>query len=305
MPSYIIRRMFLAVVAVIGVTIVVFIAARLSGDVVYLIAPQDATESEIAHIRTELGLDRPIWVQYARFAERLVTGDFGESIRYRRPAMDVILSRVPATVQLAVAAFVFSMTFGIILGVIAARSRGSWVDSAARLFAVLGQSMPNFWIGMMAILVFAVWLGWLPTSGREGWKYLVLPATTLGLFTMAAVMRITRSAMIEALDAEYVKFLRAKGVPEWQITWKHALRNSLVPVTALAGIQLGNLLGGAVIVETVFSWPGVGSVMIEAINNRDYPLIQAGVLLTSIFLISLNLIVDLLFGVIDPRIRYT
>jgi peptide/nickel transport system permease protein len=303
--TYIVRRILLAIAAVIGVTIIVFIAARLSGDVVYLIAPQDATETELAQIRTELGLDRPLWVQYGRFAEGLATGDFGNSIRYRRPAMEVILSRVPATVELAVAAFVLSMTLGIVLGVVAARTRGTIIDGTARLLAVLGQSMPNFWIGIMAILVFAVWLGWLPTSGREGWRYLILPACTLGLFTMAAVMRITRSAMIETLDAEYVKFLRAKGVPEWHVTWKHALRNSLVPVIALAGIQLGNLLGGAVIVEAVFSWPGIGSVMIEAINNRDYPLIQAGVLLTSIFLISLNLFVDLLFGVIDPRIRYS
>jgi len=304
MVAYTLRRLGLMVVTVIGVTIVVFIAARLSGDVTYLIAPQDATPAELARIRTELGLDRPIWIQYWRFIEGLMSGDFGESIRYRRPAMELILSRLPATVQLAVTAFTISTVLGIWLGVASARRRGTWIDDLIRMGAVLGQSMPNFWIGTMAILLFAVVLGWLPTSGRDGWQHLVLPAATLGVFTMAAIMRITRSAMLQTMDTEYIKFLRVKGVPEGTIIWKHALRNSLIPVLALAGIQLGNLLGGTVIVETVFSWPGIGSVMIEAITNRDYPLIQAGVLLVSLLLISLNLIIDLLFAVIDPRIRY-
>lgn len=304
MGRYILRRLGLALITIVGVTLIVFVAARLSGDVVLLIAPSDATDADLAVLRAELGLDRPVWVQYQRFLADLIHGDFGDSIRYRRPAMDIILSRLPATIQLALTAFAAGAGLGLWLGIVAARRRATWLDGAIRMVAVLGQSMPNFWIGIMAILVFAVTLGWLPTSGRGGLAHLVLPAATLALFTLASILRITRSAMLETLDSEYVKFLRLKGVPEQTIAWKHALRNSLIPVLALGGIQLGNLLGGAVIVETVFSWPGIGSAMAEAISNRDYPLIQAGVLLTSLFLIALNLIVDLLFGVIDPRVRY-
>ncbi len=304
MARYILRRLGLALITIIGVTMLVFVAARLSGDVVLLIAPQDATEPELAVIRAELGLDRPVWVQYQRFVVDLAQGDFGDSIRYRRPAMEIILDRLPATLQLALTAFAAGTALGLLLGIVSARRRGTWIDATVRMTAVLGQSMPNFWIGIMAILIFAVILGWLPTSGRDGMLHLILPAGTLALFTMASIMRITRSSMLETLGSEYVKFLRAKGVPEQTIAWKHALRNALIPVLALGGIQLGNLLGGAVIVETVFSWPGIGSAMADAIANRDYPLIQAGVILTSLFLIALNLAVDLLFGVVDPRVRY-
>ena len=201
-------------------------------------------------------------------------------------------------------AFLVAVVVGLSLGILAARTRGSAIDRAARTFAVFGQSMTHFWIGMMAILIFAVTLRWLPTSGSGTWLHLIMPALTLATFPMAAIMRITRSSMLETLDAEYVKFLRVKGLAERLIVWKHALRNALIPVVALSGIQLGNLLGGAVIVETVFSWPGLGNLMVESIVSRDYPVIQSGVLMIAIFLISLNFVVDMLFGIIDPRIRY-
>ncbi len=305
MGTYFLRRLRLALVTVIGVSIIVFVATRLSGDVVLLLLPQDATQAEIARFRGELGLDRPYVVQYARFAWGVLHGDFGESIRYRQPAMELVLSRLPATLQLAFSSFVIATVAGVMLGVAAARRRGSWLDLAARMVSIGGQSMPNFWVGIMAILVFAVSLGWLPTSGREGLSYMILPTLTLALAPIASVLRITRSAMLETLESESVKFLRVKGAPEWLIVWKHALRNALIPVVALSGLQLGFLIGGTVIVETVFAWPGLGNLLVEAIATRDYPIVEAGVAVISVFLILLNLAVDLLFGVIDPRVRFT
>lgn len=304
MLSFVLRRLQLALITVFGVTLIVFIAARLSGDVVYTLVSDAADQEEIEKVRKELDLDRPAWLQYVSFVANVARGDFGRSIRYQRPVVEVIAERIPKTVQLGLTAFAVAIVGGISLGILAARTRGSIVDRAVRTFAVLAQSMPHFWIGMMAILIFAVTLRWLPTSGSGTWLHLIMPALTLATFPMAAIMRITRSSMLETLDAEYVKFLRVKGVTERLIVWKHALRNALIPVVALSGIQLGNLLGGAVIVETVFSWPGLGNLMVESIISRDYPVIQSGVLMISIFLISLNFAVDLIFGIIDPRIRY-
>jgi ABC-type dipeptide/oligopeptide/nickel transport system permease component len=305
MLSFFLRRLKLALITIFGVTLLVFGAARLSGDVVYQIVGDAANQEEIENMRRELGLDRPVWMQYFVYVAEVAQGDFGRSIRYQRPVIEVIAERIPKTVQLGLTAFVAAIVAGISLGILAARTRGSVIDRAARTLAVLAQSMPHFWIGIMAILIFAVILRWLPTSGSGTWQHLVMPALTLATFPMAAIMRITRSSMLETLDAEYVKFLRVKGLAERLIVWKHALRNALIPVVALSGIQLGNLLGGAVIVETVFSWPGLGNLMVESIVSRDYPVIQSGVLMIAVFLITLNFLVDLVFGVIDPRIRYT
>jgi peptide/nickel transport system permease protein len=303
MSTYVLRRLGVALLTVIGVMLIVFIALRASGDVVYLLAPQDASAAEIQHLRVQLGLDRPLLVQFVRFAAALLHGDFGTSIRYHQPVLGLIASRLPATVQLVVAAFVVAEVVGIAAGVTAARSAGRWIDGLLRLIAVVGQSVPSFWLGMMAILVFAVKLGWLPTSGRAGLRYFVLPTLTLAFSTMASIMRITRSALIQNLDSEYVRFLRLKGTPERLIVWKHGLRNALIPVTALSGLQLSGLLGGTVVVETVFNWPGFGSLLVEAIGNRDYPIIQGAVFVTSLFLTLLNLAVDTSFLFIDPRVR--
>ena len=304
MLSFFLRRLKLALITILGVTLIVFVAARLSGDVVYSLVGDAANTEEIETMRRQLGLDRAVWMQYFIYVGNVAQGDFGRSIRYQRPVTDVIAERVPFTVQLGLTAFFVSIVLGVSLGILAARTRGSFVDGAVRTIAVVGQSMPHFWIGMMAILVFAVTLRWLPTSGAGGMSHLVMPALTLATFPMAAILRITRSSMLETLDAEYVKFLRVKGLAERLIVWKHALRNALIPVIALSGIQLGNLLGGAVIVETVFSWPGLGNLMVESIVSRDYPVIQSGVLMIAVFLISLNFLVDLIFGFVDPRIRY-
>jgi peptide/nickel transport system permease protein len=304
MLAFFLKRLQLALITIFGVTLLVFIAARLSGDVVYTLVDASASQEEIDKMRKQLDLDRPVWMQYISYVGHVARGDFGRSIRYQRPVVEVIAERIPKTVQLGLAAFAFAVGTGLTLGILAARMRGSAVDRAVRTLAVFAQSMPHFWIGIMAILIFAVTLRWLPTSGSGTWQHLVMPALTLATFPMAAILRITRSSMLETLDAEYVKFLRVKGLAERLIVWKHALRNALIPVVALSGIQLGNLLGGAVIVETVFSWPGLGNLMVESIVSRDYPVIQSGVLMISIFLISLNFVVDLIFGVIDPRIRY-
>ena len=305
MLAFFLRRLKLALITVFGVTLLVFIAARLSGDVVYQIVGDAANKEEIENMRRELGLDRPVWMQYFVYVAEVAQGDLGRSIRYQRPVIELIAERIPKTVQLGLTAFVVAIVTGVSLGILAARTRGSVIDRAVRTLAVLAQSMPHFWIGIMAILIFAVILRWLPTSGSGKWQHLVMPALTLATFPMAAIMRITRSSMLETLDAEYVKFLRVKGLAERLIIWKHALRNALIPVVALSGIQLGNLLGGAVIVETVFSWPGLGNLMVESIVSRDYPVIQSGVLMIAVFLITLKFLVDLVFGVIDPRIRYT
>ena len=304
MRRYILRRIILGIVTLVGVSILIFIAARLSGDVAILLAPQDATEGEVQAIRVRLGLDKTIPVQYAVFVKNAVRGDFGESIRYNRPALEVVVSRLVATVQLVGTSFFLAIIIGILLGTISATRRGSWLDQSGKLFALVGQAMPGFWLGIMAILVFSVSLGWLPTSGRGGISHLILPALSMAWYSVASTMRVTRSSMLDVLDSEYIKMARLKGAPEWLVVWKHALRNALIPVVGLCGMQLAHLIGGAVIIETIFSWPGLGSLIVDAVYSRDYPLVQAGVFFISAFLITLNLIVDLLYGFIDPRIRY-
>ncbi len=304
MWSYFFKRLQRAAITILAISIIVFVAARATGDPVVHFAPEDASDAEIAELRAEMGFDKPLWQQYAIYIGDAVQGDFGQSLRYRKPAFGMVLERLPATVELALAAFILSTTLGIFLGVLAALKRGTWIDNSIRMVAVLGQSAPSFFIGVLAILIFGVYLHWLPTSGRMGPEYLILPAVTLALFSLASVMRLTRSAMLETSSAEYIKFLRSKGLPEHMIVWKHALRNALVPVLAVLGIQLGHLVGGAVIIEIVFNWPGVGRLLVEALLNSDFPLIQAGVTLIAVCVVLTNLLVDMSFGLVDPRIRY-
>ena len=301
---YILKRVLLGIVTLIGVSIIIFVAARLSGDVALLLAPQDATNEEIQDIRVRLGLDKPMPVQYYVFVKSAVKGDFGDSIRYNLPALEVVTSRIIPTIELVGTSFVLAIVMGIILGTISATKRGSFLDQSGKLFALIGQAMPGFWLGIMAILVVSVKLGWLPTSGRGGISHLILPACAMAWYSIASTMRVTRSSMLDVLDTEYIKMARIKGAPDWLVGWKHALKNALIPVVGLSGMQLAHLIGGAVIIETVFSWPGMGSLIVDAVYSRDYPLVQAGVFFISAFLITLNLIVDLLYGLIDPRIRY-
>jgi len=301
---YALKRLLLGLLTLIGVSMIIFVAVRLSGDPVLLLVSPDASQEEIRRVRNELGLDQPIPVQYVVFIRNSLRGDFGRSTRYRMPALELVLKRLPATVQLALLAFAVSVTLGITIGVISATKPGSWLDFSGKSFAMIGQAMPEFWIGIMAILIFSVKLGWLPTSGRGGLQHLILPSLTLGWFSAASIMRLTRSSMLQVMGSEYIKTAHLKGNPERVVVWRHALRNALIPIVAMGGMQLGRLLGGAVIVETIFGWPGLGQLILEGINTRDFSVVQTGVFITSTVFIMLNLVVDLTYGVIDPRIRY-
>jgi peptide/nickel transport system permease protein len=255
-------------------------------------------------MRHELGLDKPYVVQYLLFAGRAVRGDFGKSYRWQTPALKLVLDRFPATIQLAVCALVFSVVVALFFGVLSAVYQGSWFDNFGKVFALLGQAMPGFWVGLMFILFFAVKLGLLPAFGRGGLKHLILPAVTLGWYSVAAQTRMVRSAMLDVLDSDYIQTARGVGVPRWILIWKYALRNAAVPLVTMLGVYFAAMLGGSFIIETIFAWPGVGRTVVEAIFARDYPVVQAGVLFTSIFFVLSNLLVDLAYGFIDPRIRY-
>ena len=304
MGRYVIKRISLGILCIIGVSIIIFFATRLSGDVTFLMVPDNATTEDIIKVRAYLGLDKPIPIQYLIFVKNAIRGDFGESIFHKLPAMDLVISRIPATAELALTAFLITIIFGIPIGILSAVKRLTWIDKMGTVFALIGQSMPGFWLGIMLILIFSVWLGWLPTSGRGGIEHIIMPAVTLGWYSMSAVMRLTRSGMVDVLDDEYIKLARLKGCPEWLVVWKHGLRNALIPVITMSGVQLAILLGGTVIIETVFGWPGLGKLIMDSITNRDYPVVQAGIFVTSSIFVICNLIVDLLYGVIDPRIRY-
>lgn len=304
MKRYALKRLALGLLTLIGVSIIIFAAVRLSGDPVLILLSPDASEAEIKKARNELGLDKPLPAQYVIFMKNSLKGDFGLSTRYHLPALELVAKRLPATIQLALLAFAVSVMLGLTIGVISATKPGSWLDLSGKTFAMLGQAMPEFWIGIMAILIFSVKLGWLPTSGRGGLSHLILPSLTLGWFSAASIARLTRSSLLQVMGSEFIKTARLKGNPERVVVLGHALRNALIPIVAMGGMQLGRLLGGAVIVETIFGWPGLGQLILEAINTRDYSVVQTGVFITSTIYILLNLAVDLTYGVIDPRVRY-
>jgi peptide/nickel transport system permease protein len=304
MQGYIIRRLFLALVTVLLVSMIVFGISHISGDPLDIIMPEDATQAEWDMMRKQLGLDKPIYMQYLTFITGAVQGDLGKSIRWNRPCMTLIKERFPATLQLVACGLLISWTFGILVGMLSAIKPNGFVDRFGKIFAMLGQAMPNFWIGILFILLFAVTLGWLPTSGRGGLKHLIMPSFTLGWFTMAAMTRMTRSSMLDVLDSEFIKMTRIKGLTEILVIGKHALKNAIIPVLTLGALQLVILLSGAVITETIFSWPGMGRLMVDAVFTRDYPLVQACVLVSSTLFVATNLIVDLVYGYVDPRIRY-
>ena len=282
---------------------VVFVVMRLSGDPVPLLLPPDAPRSEIFRVRAELGLDRPLLVQYAVFLGNILRGDFGRSIHFRQPASRVVAEYLPATFELGLTAFALALLVAVPIGVLSAVRRNSLLDHAAMGFALIGQSAPTFFLGILFILVVSLKLGLLPTSGREGWRTLILPALTLGAFAMASIARLTRSAMLEVLRADYIRTARAKGLSEMFVVAKHTLKNAAVPIVTITGLQFGSLLGGAVVTETVFSWPGIGRLAIQSIYNRDYPVVQCTVFLSAVLFILINFVIDLLYGFLDPRVR--
>jgi peptide/nickel transport system permease protein len=304
MRRYVLKRLVTGLVCLIGVSLIVFVAVRLTGDVTELLLPQDAKQEDFERLRAELGLDKPIPVQYFIFIKEAVRGNFGRSTRWTRPASELVLSRIPATLQLGSFALLIAITFGLVAGVTSARNRGSPFDLIVRIGALFGQSMPSFWLGLMFILIVAVQLRLLPTSGRGGLQHLILPALTLAAYPIAAMSRLSRSAMLNVLGSDYIKMARVKGNPEWRVVWKHGLKNAAIPVVTLAGLQLAYVMGSAVIVETVFAWPGIGKLIIDAVFARDYAVVQAGICLMSSIYIVINIGVDMLYGLLDPRIRY-
>jgi ABC-type dipeptide/oligopeptide/nickel transport system permease component len=297
-------RLARMIVALWSVVTVVFIVMRLSGDPVPLLLPPDAPIAEIHRVRAEMGLDRPIFVQYGVFLRQAIRGDFGRSIHFRVSAMTVVWERVPATIQLALASFLCAVVIAIPAGILSAVKRGSAYDNAVMGVALVGQAAPTFYIGIMLILIFSLRLGYFPTSGRGDWRHVVLPAITLGAFAMASIARITRSAVLEILRADFIRTARAKGLPEFWTIAKHTMKNAAIPIVTIVGLQFGNLLGGAVVTETIFSWPGIGRLAIQSIYNRDYPIVQACVFLTAAMFVVLNFLVDVAYGILDPRIRH-
>ena len=303
MRGYILSRVVQAIVTLWLLTAVGFALARLSGNPLDVLLDARATEEDRAAVAQVLGLDRPVGVQYAIFIKSALRGDFGNSFKTRRPAIETVMERLPWTLELGTASFVVSLLIAVPIGVITAVKRDSVIDAVGKIVALLGQSLPTFWLGLMLILVFAVTLGWLPAGGTGSFAHLVLPSITLGWFTVAGVMRLVRSAMLDTLGEEYVVTARAKGLSEPGVIWKHALRNALIPPLTYAGLVFAALLGGAVVTETVFAWPGVGQLVIESIVFRDFPVIQIIFLLFGVMYIAMNLVVDLLYAWADPRIR--
>jgi ABC-type dipeptide/oligopeptide/nickel transport system permease component len=306
MKTYILRRVAQSALTLLGVSVLVFVILRvLPGDPARMLLPDGAPESAVAELNRQLGLREPLIVQYGLFLRSVAHGDFGQSFQYRAPALRVVLERLPATVQLTVAAMLVTIAAGVSLGIGTAVRRGTRYDVAGTILAVLGQSLPNFWLGIMLILLFGVALRWLPTSGFAGWTSLVLPAVTLAAFPTALVARLTRSSMLEILNRDYIRTGRAKGLAERSVVLRHALRNAAIPVLTVIGLQIGALLGGAVITESVFAWPGLGKLIVDAIFFRDFPVVQTVLILSATVFVGINLLVDLLYTVIDPRIRYS
>jgi len=299
------RRLLLTIPVLIGVATLVFSLIHLvPGDPVQAMLGESASPQDVAQLRAKLGLDRPLLQQYASFAAGVLHGDLGTSLRTNQPVTGVILERMPATLELAVAAMLVAMLIAIPLGIIAAVRKGTAIDHGATTLALVGISMPTFWLGPLLAIVFSVWLGWFPVSGRGTFANLVLPAVTLGAPLSAMLARMTRASVLEELRELYVTAARARGVSEARAVLAHAFRNSLIPIVTVIGLQFGSVLTGAVITETIFAWPGVGRLLVQSISARDYPAVQGCILLIAVTYVSMNLLIDVLYGVLDPRIRY-
>jgi len=320
---YIARRLAQSIIVILGVTVLAFLTLHLAGDPTYLYVSERASEEEITDARQRLGFDRPLGEQYLRYIGGLLQGDFGTSLRARKPAIDLVLERLPATLELTFFALVLSLTLAIPIGIISAMRRGTAVDGGVMLLAMLGQSIPGFWLGLMLVLFVGLQLRFLPISGHVPFlqplldgdintaltnlpqtiRHLILPGITVGVFSLSRNARLVRSSMLEVLSLDYIQTARSKGLPERAVVLRHALRNALIPIVTLVGLEFGFLLSGVVIAETIFSWPGVGRLVFNAINQRDIPLVQTAVVLFSFMFVGLNLIVDLIYAQLDPRIR--
>jgi ABC-type dipeptide/oligopeptide/nickel transport system permease component len=304
MRRYIVQRLIQGVLLLFVVASIVFFLGRFTGNPVDLMLPEDATEEDRQDMIQALGLDRPVSTQFVIFIVSALRGDLGNSIRYHRPAVEVFFSRLPNTLRLVPAAMIVALIMAIPLGILSAIYRGSLIDRVSGTVAVLGIATPNFWLGILMIYVFSVQLGWLPSARMGGVRHYILPTITLGTFLVAGFMRLIRSSMLEVLDTEFVKLARIKGMAEAIVIWKHCLKNALIPVLTLMGVFLAGLVTGAIVTETVFAWPGIGRLTYEAVILRDYPLLQAVVILDALLILFINLVVDILYAYIDPRIRY-
>ena len=300
---FVLSRVGHALLSMLLLSLFIFSVVRVTGDPTYLLLPETATEEQFTRLRNELGLDRPLLEQYGIFMAKLARGDLGNSYRLNVPVMDLVRQRFPATLQLGLSALTIALIVGIPLGVYSAYKRNTWIDAFARLLAVIGQSAPSFWVGLILILVIAVRLRWLPSGGYGGIDHLILPAFTVGFHAIAGLTRLVRSSMIEVLETDYVKFLRLKGVSERSILWKHGLRNAGLSAITFIGVLTAGLLTGSVVAETVFVWPGMGQLMSQAITARDFAIVQGVVLIFSMVYIGINLVVDLLYAVLNPRLR--
>lgn len=303
MKRFVWRRLRRNLLVILGVSVFTFLLVHLSGDPTNLMLPMDASAEQVTAFRSAMGYDAPLWQQYIGFLRRALMGDFGASLRHQQPALRLVLERLPATLELAGAALAISLLIAIPLGALTAHRRNSWLDHIGSVAAVLGQSMPVFWLGLMMQLIFGLLLALLPVAGHGSIAFLILPACTLGLYSTATTMRVLRSHMTEVLQQDYIRTAEAKGLPNRLVIWKHALRNALLPVITVVGMQIGTLLGGAVIAENIFAWPGVGRLLVQAIYNRDLPLVQAGVFVLAVGIVLINLVTDLLYTWADPRIR--
>ena len=303
MQRYVLKRILQSLLTLFVLSVLIFLVCRLTGDPVTLMLPDDASYEDIMQLRAALGLERPLPVQYWRFLKSAVQGDFGRSIKGQMPVLDLIMERFPHSIRLAMVSLAITLAIAFPLGVMAAVKKGSAIDTLANLIAVLGQSLPQFWVGIVLIQIFAVHLRWLPVAGTGSpWHY-ILPGFTLGWFLVAGIMRLLRSSMLDVLDSEFVKLARIKGVSGWSVVWKHALKNAIMPVLTFAAIYLAILITGAILVETVFAWPGLGQLIYQGIVYRDFPVIQAVVLLTAVIVVSVNFMVDIAYAYLDPRIR--
>ncbi len=323
MWTFIIRRLLQSVVVILGVTLISFVALQIGGDPTFLFVSERATEEEIELIRKALGFDKPLHIQYLTYLGNILQGDFGNSLSYRQPAMDIVLGALPATIELTVFSMIFAIGLAIPFGVFAALYRGTPVDGGIMTLAMFGQSIPNFWLGIMMILYFGLYLNWFPISGHvplimpllrgdfmtaltnipSSIYYMILPGVAVGFYSLSRNARLVRSSMLEVLGQDYVRTARSKGISERAVVVNHALRNAWLPVVTMVGLEFGFLLGGVVVIETVFSWPGIGRLVFNAINQKDIPVVQASVIVLSLIFIALNLIVDLIYARIDPRVK--
>ncbi len=304
MKKYLLRRLILGALVVWVVSIIIFLATRIGGDPALLIAPPGAGEAELQAIRDRFGLNKPLAIQYLTFITRGFQGDFGESLYYGVPAFSLLINRLPPSLELVITAQIFALAIGLSAGILAARRKKGWLSNAVRWFSLLGLAMPNFWIGMLLIMLFSVQLKILPTGGRGGIEHLLMPAFSLGWYFSAGYTRITHSSLLQVLGSEFIKLARVKGLPEALVVGKHALKNALIPVVTLAGMNLVVMISSAVAIEIIFAWPGLGLLVYEGAINRDFNVVQSVVIFISVLMVGVNLLVDILYAYLDPRIRY-